>query len=154
MNSPRLRIGRVWMPNHAYELTMVCEHRRAWFDDPANARVVTALFPLLDAQGLSHSLAWVVMPDHVHWLFQLGNRPLSYVAQRFKSRSALMLNRLHLRNGRVWQTGYYDHCLRSETALRRHAFYVMENPVPGGLADRIGQYPYAWCRWPLEDDPR
>lgn len=142
------------MIHHAYELTMVCEHRRPWFSHPANARIVAELFPQMDEQRLTESLAWVVMPDHVHWLFQLGERPLSHVAQRFKSRSALLLNRLHHRQGRIWQTGYHDHCLRSNESFRRHAFYVMENPVRAGLASRIGEYPFAWCRWRLDDDSR
>jgi REP element-mobilizing transposase RayT len=154
MNSPRLRIGRVAMIHHAYELTIVCDQRRRWFDDIATARIVAELFPLMDQQKLTASISWVVMPDHVHWLFQLGERPLSYVAQRFKSRSALLLNRLHQRQGRVWQTGYHDHCLRTDASLRRHAFYVMENPVRAGLASRVGEYPHAWCRWPLDEDSR
>jgi hypothetical protein len=29
--------------------------------------------------------------------------------------------------------------------------YILENPVRAGLAARIGEYPHAWCTWPIEE---
>lgn len=151
MNSPRLRLGRSSIAGQSYTLTMACLHRRPWFSDPRNATTMMGLFPQLDVQGLSWSLAWVVMPDHIHWLLELRAHPLPYVAQRIKSRSALLLNRLHGRTGPVWQSGYHDHAVRSEDSLRRHAMYIVGNPIRAGLSTKMGDYPFAWCRWPMDD---
>ncbi len=150
MNRQRLRLGRHSIIGHAYVLTTVCHGRHRWFEHDAAARIVTELFPCLDQQGLTASLAWVVMPDHVHWLMQLRSSTLAHVAQRFKSSSALLLNRMYGRRGRIWQSCYHDHGIRSDESPQRHAAYILANPIRAGLASRIGEYPHAWCRWPLE----
>ncbi|SET32912.1 Transposase IS200 like [Stenotrophomonas indicatrix] len=93
------------------------------------------------------SLAWVVMPDHVHWMLQLHASELSGIARRFKSSSALALNRLVGHRGAVWQSGYFDHAVSAEESLHHQALYILGNPIRAGLAREIGQYPYAWSIW-------
>ena len=149
MSSPRLQIGRWSMVGHAYALTLACHDRRQLFLEARAAHVVMDVFTRLDAQGLTHSLAWVVMPDHVHWLLELRARTLGFVVQRFKARSACLLNRTRAEAGTVWQPGYYDHCIRGGPSQRTQAMYLLGNPVRAGLADEIGQYPFAWCRWAM-----
>ena len=83
--------------------------------------------------------AWVVMPDHVHWLFQLQQGSLGGCMQRFKSRSAHAVNRHQGRSGPLWQPGYYEHHLRPEDALRKQARYVIENPLRAGIATTMEQ---------------
>ena len=87
------------------------------------------------------------MPDHVHWLFQLCGGRLDEVVRRFKGTSARRVNERLSRTGPVWQRGYYDHAVRSETALVKHARYIVTNPVRAGLVDRIGEYPLWDARW-------
>ena len=65
---------------------------------------------VLHESGAVSSLAWVVMPDHVHWLFQLGEaQTLSSVVKSFKARSAQRVNRYLNRQGALWQKAFYDH---------------------------------------------
>ncbi|MCG8276220.1 transposase [Stenotrophomonas sp. NLF4-10] len=147
MNRKRLRLGRRSIVGHTYMLTTVCHDRRRWFEDDAAARIVTARFRRLEQQELASSLAWVVMPDHVHRLMELRASTLGHVVQRFKSGSALLLNRRHGRSGPVWQSCYHDHAIRSDESLRQHAAYILANPIQAGLTERIGDYPHAWCCW-------
>nr|WP_267191088.1 transposase [Xanthomonas dyei] len=67
-----LRRGRQSLPNGGYLLTTTTWQRRAVFADfllaAAACRAFTAATPP-DAR----LLAWVLMPDHVHWLVQLGS---------------------------------------------------------------------------------
>ncbi len=49
----------------------------------------------------------------------------------------------------LWQPSYFDHAVRHEDALRRHALYILGNPVRAGLATELDEYPFAWCRWPM-----
>jgi REP element-mobilizing transposase RayT len=47
----------------------------------------------LHEQNSLKSMAWVVMPDHLHWLFLLGNRKtLSGVIKQLKATSAMEVN--------------------------------------------------------------
>ncbi len=112
MNRARLRLGRHSRIGQSYILTIVTQGRRHYFDDATAAQVVMEVIRRLDADGLTHSLAYVVMPDHVHWLVELRAFSLDYVMQRFKSSSALRTNRMLGRSGRFWQSSYHDHAIR------------------------------------------
>jgi putative transposase len=96
----------------------------------------------------AESHAWVLMPDHLHWLFRLGERlELSRLAQQFKSRSAIAVNRFRQVSTPVWQPGFYDHQLRRERDLAAQARYIVGNPIRRGICGRIEDYPYCWSRW-------
>jgi REP element-mobilizing transposase RayT len=93
-------------------------------------------------EGLVWSYAYVVMPDHLHWLFQLrGHFTLSKLLNGVKSYSANELNRHRGREGtRVWQRGFHDHALRTEESIRNVARYVIANPIRAGLVTDIKSY--------------
>ena len=71
MTHDALRIGRVSLPQQIYHLTTVIAGRRPLLADFWLARAVIDEMRRLDADGQVESMAWVVMPDHVHWLAQL-----------------------------------------------------------------------------------
>ena len=54
-----------------YVLTTVVRQRRRVFADPRCAACLVDSLRYVEHMGLSHSFAWVVMPDHLHWLVQL-----------------------------------------------------------------------------------
>lgn len=93
------------------------------------------------------SLAWVVMPDHVHWLFELRGDNLSHCVQAMKSRCTRSYRSISGSRAPLWQAGFYDHQLRSCEDLTVQATYIVSNPLRRGLADRIEDYPFWWCRW-------
>lgn len=97
----------------------------------------------------SQTLAFVVMPDHLHWLFSLaGNASLSGVVGNIKRHSARKVNELTDRRGLpVWQRGYHDHALRSEDAVIEVARYLVANPLRAGIARRVGDYPLWDAMW-------
>ena len=81
--------GRVSLPGHYYCVTTTTQGRRVLFSDLYAARIVVSAIRSLDAGRHCETLALVVMPDHVHWLFRLGMfLSLSEVVRRFKARSA------------------------------------------------------------------
>lgn len=103
---------------------------------------------VLHESGAVNSLAWVVMPDHVHWLFQLGETgTLSLVAKSFKARSAQRVNRYLDRQGALWQKAFYDHAVRKEEDIQGIARYIVANPLRAGLAENIGDYPLWDAIW-------
>lgn len=150
MSRARLRLGRHSRIGQTYILTTVTGSRRRYFDDANAALMVMDVVRRIDAEGLTHSLAYVVMPDHIHWLVELRAFSLDYIMQRFKSSSALRINRMLGRTERFWQSSYHDHAIRSDESLFRHAMYVMANPIRAGLATQLGEYPHAWCQWEID----
>ncbi len=143
-----LRRGRHSELGQVYLVTAVTERRKAVFTDPLLARLLVREMRHLHNDRHLESLAWVVMPDHVHWLIELGSAPLPKVVQRFKSRSAIAINRITGETGaRIWQRGFHDRALRQDEDLIDAARYIVANPLRAGLVERIGDYPWWDAIW-------
>lgn len=140
-----LRSGRVSEANRAYLLTTVTHQRHTIFQDWRLARLLIAEMRRLHDQQLVQSLAWVVMPDHLHWLIQLQEIPLPKLVLQLKSRSAI--NKARATSGHVWQKGFHDHALRKEEGLTATARYIVANPLRAGLVQRVGDYPHWDAIW-------
>lgn len=149
MASPRLRYGRYSRSGNVYSLTTATHGRAPVFADAANVAVLVDTLRFIERNGFSHSLAWVVMPDHLHWLMELRKGTLAQCMAVLKSRSSRLLNRQLGQKGPLWQHGYHDHAVRTDESLHEKAMYILANPVRTGLASELGEYPHAWCRWPL-----
>jgi len=146
MASPKLLKGRISLVGHIYAVTTVTAGRRPFLTDPVSVGVVMDALRHCDRVGVSRSLAWVVMPDHLHWLLQLRAGTLAECLQRLKSRSSRGMGVV----GATWQAGYHDHALRSAECMKGMARYLLQNPVRAGLCDWPEAYPYSWCRWGRE----
>ena len=148
MSYNRLRTGRVSITNQVYLLTSVTANRLPLFDDFQLARIVVAEMRRLEESGLVQSLAWVIMPDHLHWLIALadGNN-LSIVAKMLKGRSASRINHYRGSSGAIWQPAFHDRALRQEEDLPSVARYVVANPLRAGLVSRLGDYPHWDAIW-------
>jgi putative transposase len=120
--------------------------RHQWFDSYMHGRHVVRA--IRNAEAHATTLAFVVMPDHLHWLMQLGcEQTLSGVVRAVKSSSSRTLNRTIGRSGRIWTAGFHDHALRKEEDVKRVARYVIANPLRAGLVEKIGDYPLWDAAW-------
>ena len=71
MSYDALRKGRHSLHHQVYCITTVTRDRHPLFTDMTIARLLVCELRRLHEQGDVNSLAWVVMPDHLHWLIQL-----------------------------------------------------------------------------------
>ncbi|MEE8248677.1 MAG: transposase [Gammaproteobacteria bacterium] len=144
-----LRVGRSSEPNRIYLVTAVTRDRARIFELFAAGRILVSAFRFEERQKRAKTLAYVVMPDHFHWLVQLGQKePLPRVVQFVKNISARNVNRISNRTGqRVWQPGFHDHAVRREEDLAAIARYIVANPLRSGLVQRIGDYPLWDAIW-------
>ena len=143
----RLRTGRYSEPGQIYLLTAVVLNRQPLFHDFKSGRLVVDALKTAEQEGFATSLAWVVMPDHFHWLIELQNIQLPSLMARTKSRIAVTLNRSAGRQGPVWQHGYHDRAIRKEEDLQAVARYIVANPLRAGLVERVGDYPLWDATW-------
>ncbi|TVT91458.1 MULTISPECIES: transposase [unclassified Pseudomonas] len=146
-NSHRLRRGRYSESGRAYLVTVVVHQRQPLFNSFELGRLLVAEFKRTHDAGQVNSLAWVIMPDHFHWLFDLHNSTLPDVMRQTKSRSTLSINRARGSRERFWQRGYHDHAVRAEEDVRKIARYVIANPLRAGLVEHIGDYPLWDAAW-------
>lgn len=148
MTYDALRQGRVSIPGTAYLLTTVTADRQTLFGDFDCARCAIRELRRLDEQQRCTTMAWVLMPDHLHWLMTLheGAR-LAELMRDFKGRSARAINRMRKLSGPVWQRAFHDHAVRDDEDVRRIARYIAANPLRAGLVKDIGQYPHWDAIW-------
>ena len=139
--------GRVSEVGRAYSLTMVTEGRVPYFNDLAAARCLINEMRRLHESKQLESLAWVLMPDHLHWLLVLEDKNLSELMRLFKGVSSQLLNKQLQRQGTFWQRGFYDHAVRKEEGLRAAARYIVGNPLRAGLVETLADYPHWDAKW-------
>jgi putative transposase len=129
-------------------VTTVTEKRAPVFADLMTGRAVVRQMMRLESDGLVESLAFVLMPDHLHWLLVLGeNEDLSRLVGLFKGRSAREVNKALNRKGPLWQRAFYDHALRKDEDVRKLARYIVANPVRAGIVKRAADYPLWDAVW-------
>ena len=98
--------------------------------------------------GASQLLAWVLMPDHVHWLLQLGEQDaLPALVGKLKSASAREANRLTGETGSLWAPAFHDRAIRSEEEILAAARYVVANPLRAGLVNNVADYAFWNSVW-------
>ncbi|HEX5787102.1 MAG TPA: transposase, partial [Woeseiaceae bacterium] len=144
----RTRTGRWSGCGQVYHIVTAVRDRRPVCADFSCARAVIASLRRQDRDSNARTLAFVVMPDHLHWLMQLGTRrPLASVVRQVKCESALRINGIMAAAGPVWQRGYYDRAIRANEDLPSIARYIVANPLRDGLVRQIGDYPHWDACW-------
>ncbi|WP_415883604.1 REP-associated tyrosine transposase [Neptuniibacter sp. QD34_54] len=144
-NSSNLRKGRFSEEGRVYLVTFATDKRQKVFTDLYLVRILVNCLKFQAKR--CDTLAYVVMPDHVHWLVQLNSTELSTIVHSVKSYSAKAINAYSGRQGAVWQNGFHDHALRDEEDLVDLARYVVLNPIRAGLASKVGDYSHWDAVW-------
>ena len=96
---------------------------------------------LLQFDGERYILySWVIMPNHVHVLFQQREDwTMSRIVASWKSYTGKRLMPMlrdikgHEKANRVWYREYWDRFIRDERHFRATILYIQNNPVKAGL---------------------
>ena len=111
------------------------------------------------------SVAWVVLPDHLHtiWTLPPGDSDFSTRWGAIKARFSMKMGRagftppppVGIRNGGVnpalrrkgevglWQPRFWEHHIRDQADFDNHLRYCWINPVKHGLVERAVDWPYS-----------
>ena len=143
-----LRRGRMQLTGQIYHLTITTHMRNPVFRDFDGACAASRAFENQAFLGDAMMLAWVLMPDHAHWLLQLGEcDSLSAVVSRLKSASSRCVNLAMGTQGPVWSRAFHDHAIRNDEGVVSAARYIVANPLRAGLVERLGNYPFWNSIW-------
>ena len=147
----RLRKGRWSYPGNLYFVTTVTHRKKPIFLDRDCAQVVLDSLGWLELEERIALTCAMVMPDHVHMVFQLGNKQtLPAAMNSFKGFTGKKIRDLAGHTGQVWQRQYYDHGIRNEDDLNDIIIYCYENPVRARLVGQPDEYPFWKCRFEIE----
>ncbi len=123
------------------------------FADPQLAQIVQNA--IKHFAGERYKLyAYVVMPSHMHCVFQPdqtwaatlreNESPRERIMHSIKSFSANRCNTLLKSHGTTfWQSESYDHCVADEDELARIVDYVEQNPMKAGLCKTREEWPFS-----------
>jgi len=75
-------------------------------------------------------IAWVILPDHFHFIIDPFGHDISNIMQRIKmSFSSYYRSRQDMRAGKIWQNRFWDHIIRDNDDMNSHIDYIHFNPV-------------------------
>jgi putative transposase len=120
-----LHRGRSSTAGARYFITCCTEHRNVGLDTPIVGASLLANVRTSDAVLDTTTFGFVIMPDHLHWLFGLGGRlSLGQVIGKFKRATSADL----AAHGLAWQRDFFEHRLRIDETVESYARYIYLNP--------------------------
>lgn len=134
---------RAWIPGGCYFFTVVTRNRAPWLTgDDAIARLREG-FRKVMAKRPFHMDAVVILPDHLHAIWQLPDGDAEY-----STRWRLIKHHVATATGAHWhwQPRYWEHMLRDERDWRRHVEYIHYNPVKHGYVEAPWDWPFSSFR--------
>lgn len=119
-------------------------------DAPCAAIVQECL--LHDDEHRYELLAWCIMPNHVHVLFQQNHGGLlDEIVQAWKSTAAHRINHQLDRKGRLWRREYFDRFMRDDDHVSTAIAYIEDNPVKARLVSASDEWPWSSAAWRFRD---
>ncbi len=136
------KLHRYYSPGNIYFVTTVTHNREPIL--LANIDLFNISLARTHTRLDFVNVAWVVLPDHVHFIIDPKNSSLSDIMKSLKQDFGyLYRQKLGTRKGKVWQRRFWDHVIRDQTDMNRHVNYIHHNPVKHGLATFSVEYQYS-----------
>ena len=165
---------RYFVPGGTYFFTIVTHERTPLFGQVLNRLLLADAIDKQQAKRPFELLAYVLLPDHMHWLVSLprgdknyslriGQMKENFTTEFLKSggeEGVQTRSREKHRERAVWQRRFWEHLVRDENDLWNCANYIHWNPVKHGLVKQVrdwewssfhrfveaGSYPIDWGR--------
>ncbi|MDA7979531.1 MAG: transposase [Pirellulales bacterium] len=137
--------------------TLVTFQRRRFLTTPVARAALRAAFRNVRAQRPFSVVAIVLLPDHLHTVWELPSGDTDYstrwrlIKTRFTqlwrqqggSEETVSASRERKRERAIWQRRFYEHTCRDEQNLKRCVDYIHANPLKHGLVDSVAQWPWS-----------
>ena len=147
---------RTHIPGAAYFFTVITNRRQALLTDLRCRTALRHTINKVRSEMPFDIVAWVLMPDHLHTIWQLPQNDEDYslrwalIKQNVTRECAEWLPRQEVsasRNkrgeGGLWQRRFWEHRIRDAHDLSRHLDYIHYNPVKHGYVAKVADWPYS-----------
>lgn len=155
MGKRDLRKGRFSSPGQVYSITFTTFNRMPILTDFAIGCSIGRA-TLSAALIKDHQLmCWVLMPDHMHLLVQLGHaETLSDFVRNYKSVTSRKVKAITSLRSPLWTDGFHDRAIRRESDILTVARYIVANPLRAGLISSVRKYPFWDAIWLADGNSR
>jgi putative transposase len=139
-HSRNLRLHRLKDVSITFFITKSLHPKKPVLNREATEVIVSAFAFAVQSQRI-HLRAFVVMPDHWHSLFALRDPwTLPKFMHDLMSYIGAKTSKLLSDFETSWQNGYYDTVIKTARQFEYVAYYIEQNPVVKGLAERPEQW--------------
>jgi REP element-mobilizing transposase RayT len=122
------RLLRTYFPGGFFHVTARTHSRAEWFDQTMRDHVCDCIAIVQQRCDVSIR-AFIVMTNHLHFVLQQGDQPLSRFMQPLLCRVALAVKKKYKIEGHIFERRYWSHPCMSVEYLRSCIEYVHRNPV-------------------------
>lgn len=153
---------RYFVPGGTYFFTLITERRAPLFAGESARHMLGDVMRECAARHPFETIAIVLLPDHLHALWQLPPNDDRYslrwnwIKRKFTQRWLAQggreqqrpQSRLRERRRGVWQRRFWEHTIADESDLENHFDYMHYNPVKHGYVTRPRDWlPSTFHRW-------
>ncbi|MFZ6679412.1 REP-associated tyrosine transposase [Undibacterium sp. Tian12W] len=147
-----MRYRRANVPGATYFFTVNLQDRQSQLltdhiDALRNAfRTVQIRYPF-------EIIAMVVMPEHLHSIWQLPEGDVDFslrwsliktaFSKALPKQENISSSREKKRERGIWQRRFWEHMIRDDDDLEKHVDYLHYNPVKHGYVDNASDWPYS-----------
>lgn len=147
---------RANIPGATYFFTVVTYCRQPLLTDSRCRAALRAAINRVRSELPFEIVAWVLMPDHLHAVWQLPPNDKDFslrwslIKQHVTRDCATWLAQQNISTSRekrgeggLWQRRFWEHLIRDEADFSRHLDYIHYNPVKHGYVANAGDWPYS-----------
>jgi putative transposase len=110
-----------------------------------NAGLLINVLRSLVAEHRFHLHDFVIMPDHIHLLFEVGrDMTVEKAMQLIKGRFSYRLSKEYGYKGQVWQRGFSEVQVMDAQGMDKCRDYTAANPIKAGLVSSTDEYPFCF----------
>jgi putative transposase len=137
--------ANILSPSRIFFVTTKTSMGRRLLQSERNAELLIDVLRSLVAEHRFKLQDFVVMPDHIHLLVEVGgDMTIEKAMQLIKGRFSHRLSHEFGYKGEVWQRGFTEVQVLGGESLEQHRRYIAENPVKAGLVNAAEKYPFCF----------
>jgi len=147
-----MKYRRVYVNGGTYFFTLVTYKRLPLFSSQESVEVFHEAIRYTSARLPFESVAYVILPDHLHIIWTLPEESCDYSTRwrLIKSYFTRCWNkdngargsasRMRKKERAVWQRRYWEHLIRDEIDLSHHIEYIHYNPIKHGYVHSLMEW--------------
>jgi len=140
-------IRRFYIPNAIVFITCVTRDRYPYLKSKKDVDLFFATLASVNEINPFELLAYVVLPDHFHWLMKVDEPSGNFSRVMHSVKRNITQNYKHIHDVQtslnIWQRGFWDHVIRDERDLELHCDYIHWNPIKHGYVTQPEDWPYS-----------
>jgi putative transposase len=132
-------------PDSEFFLTIVTNKRKNWFTTEADLKIALDGIDVIRKRYGLKFIAWVILPEHLHWLIEPCDADYSKVVFSFKRHVSCHYRRRGFvpKGGKFWQDRFWEHTVRDDDDRERCVEYIHYNPVKHGIVNAPRDWKYS-----------